>query len=168
MTYQEEIRYKYPDELSTDTVRCILRINTNRLFSLLQTGTIKNEIRNINTHEHIIKKDDLISYLDNIKCENPTLFINDTEKFREWIELEWHDVNEVLTNKEIAKLIGYPLRAINKWMFKGNLKSISMTCGKLIPKEWLIEFYISYALKIRCKRPQHIALLKRYIFENQL
>lgn len=168
LTYQEEIRAKYPHELSQENIRCILRINKNRLSKMLQDGIIKSEIRNFTTHQYIIKVDDLILYLDSIQEKTPSLFITDKEHFQRWLEMEWSQVKNVLSNKDIARLTGYTVKRVNNWILQGKIKCIETPNEKLIPKAWVIDFYTTDALRTKCKSTKHLTLLNKYLSQKQL
>ena len=67
ITVREEIRSNYPETLSLENIRCILRISKRKAAWMLQHGIIKCEISEKKTKQYRVRKRDLFEYLDKLE-----------------------------------------------------------------------------------------------------
>ena len=54
ITVREEIRSNYPEKLSLENIRCILRISKRKTAWMLQNGIIKCEISEKKTKQYTV------------------------------------------------------------------------------------------------------------------
>ena len=72
-TIREEIRNNYPEILSLENIRCILRISKRKASWMLQNGIIKCENNGKKTRQYKVTLDDLFEYLDRLEQSNPSV-----------------------------------------------------------------------------------------------
>lgn len=72
-TIREEIRNNYPEILSLENIRCILRISKRKASWMLQNGIIKCENNGKKTRQYKVTLDDLFEYLDRLEQANPSV-----------------------------------------------------------------------------------------------
>lgn len=80
--------------------------------------------------------------------------------FRLWFEQEFETVPDALTVPQVIATTGYINKDINRWLRQEHLKSVQTT--KIIAKQWLIDFYCSYAYTITNMSDKHIKLLQKF------
>ena len=80
--------------------------------------------------------------------------------FRPWLEQEFETVPVALTVPQVIATTGYINKDINRWLRQEHLKSVQTT--KIIAKQWLIDFYCSYAYTITNMSDKHIKLLQKF------
>ena len=89
-----------------------------------------------------MKLDDVIDYI--IVSENAAVKVQPLRPpvgFRELLIDEWFDVPDVLTISDVAGITGYTPNAVDRWIVKGNLRSVMVQTGLITCREWLIDFY---------------------------
>jgi len=96
------------------------------------------------------------------KPADPTFPRELPEDFRLWLEDEWCDVADLLTNDEAAELMGYAVTTVDNHIRAGRLKAVHTQDGLRIPKAWLVEFLCGHGYAIRVKSQQHCEMLGRY------
>ena len=84
------------------------------------------------------------------------------EDFRLWLEDEWCDADDLLTNDDAAELTGYTVTTVDNHIRAGRLKAVHTQDGLRIPKVWLVEFMCGHGYAIRVKSRRHCEMLGRY------
>ena len=188
ITIREEIRSNYPEILSLENIRCILRISKRKAAWMLQHGIIKCEISEKQTKQYRIRMDDLFDYLDKFeqgdpsvmtpigkfnakKVKNPRppqevlpsiMFAKPPDDFRLWLEDEWYKESDLLLSKDMGRITGYDRHTIQRWFVEKRLRSVWTQSQLISTKTWLIDFYCEDAYAIVRKSDTHIELMKRY------
>lgn len=70
------------------------------------------------------------------------------EDFRLWLEDEWCDADDLLTNDDAAELTGYAVTTVDNHIREGRLKAVHTQDGLRIPKAWLVEFMCGHGYAI--------------------
>ncbi len=84
------------------------------------------------------------------------------DDFRDWLDDVLADIPDSLTIGEIIEVTGYTDTSVNRWIVNGWLKSITTQSGKVIAKDWLVDFYCGYGYKIAKMTEKHVELMVRY------
>lgn len=187
-TVREEIRSTYPDILSLENIRCILRISKRKAAWMLQHGIIKCEISEKQTKQYRIKMDDLFEYLDKFEQGDPSvmtpigrfnakkvkkprppqevlpsiMFVKPPDDFRLWLEDEWYKESDLLLSKDMGRITGYDRHTIQRWFMEKRIRTERTQNQLISTKTWLIDFYCEDAYQIVRKSDAHIDLMKRY------
>lgn len=82
--------------------------------------------------------------------------------FRPWLEAEFENMPDALTVNEIIAVTGYTDNSVTRWLRRGWLKSTQIQNGKIISKQWLIDFYCSYGYTIAKMSDKHLNLMHKY------
>ncbi len=188
ITDRKEIRSTYPEILSLENIRCILRISKRKAAWMLQHGIIKCEIGEKQTRQYRIKMDDLFEYLDKLEQGDPSvltpvgrfnakkvkkprppqevlpsiMFVKPPDDFRLWLEDEWYKESDLLLSKDMGRITGYDRHTIQRWFVEKRLRSVWTQNQLISTKTWLIDFYCEDAYQIVRKSDAHINLMKRY------
>ena len=188
ITIREEIRCNYPETLSLENIRCILRISKRKTAWMLQNGIIRCEISEKKTKQYTVKMDDLFEYLDKVEQADPSvkmpvgrftsrkskvetagetsihpvLYNRPPEDFRLWLEDEWYAEPDLLYSNDVSRITGYAKTSVNRWMEKKILRTVKAQSGVFTTKAWLIDFYYEHAYSIVMKSDAHIGIMKRF------
>ena len=188
ITDRKEIRSTYPEILSLENIRCILRISKRKAAWMLQHGIIKCEIGEKQTRQYRIKMDDLFEYLDKFEQGDPSvltpigrfnakkvkkprppqevlpsiMFVKPPDDFRLWLEDEWYKESDLLLSKDMGRITGYDRHTIQRWFIEKRVRSVWTQNQLISTKTWLIDFYCEDAYTIVRKSDTHIDLMKRY------
>ena len=188
ITDRKEIRSTYPEILSLENIRCILRISKRKAAWMLQHGIIKCEIGEKQTRQYRIKMDDLFEYLDKFEQGDPSvmtpigrfnakkvkkprppqevlpqiMFAKPPDDFRLWLEDEWYKESDLLLSKDMGRITGYDRHTIQRWFVEKRVRSVWTQNQLISTKTWLIDFYCEDAYAIVRKSDIHIELMKRY------
>ena len=188
MTDRKEIRAKYPDILSLENIRCILRISKRKAAWMLQHGIIKCEIGEKQTKQYRVKMDDLFDYLNKFeqgdpsvmtpigkfnakKVKNPRpsqevlpsiMFAKPPDDFRLWLEDEWYKESDLILTRDIGRITGYDTKTTQRWINEKRIRSVWTQNQLISTKTWLIDFYCEDAYQIVRKSDAHVDLMKRY------
>ena len=191
-TIREEIRNNYPEILSLENIRCILRISKRKASWMLQNGIIKCENNGKKTRQYKVTLDDLFEYLDRLEQANPSvalpvgrftsrkqnseskemsqmhsvMYNKPPEDFRLWLEDEWFAESDLLFSNDVSRITGYTKTTVNRWMEKKTLRTVQTQCGVITTKTWLVDFYCEHAYGIVMKSDAHIELPTRYYAEK--
>ena len=141
-TIKEQLQNTYPPILSLENIRVILRISKRKAAWMLHNGYIKCTINEKKTRNYQIKIDDLFEYIDKAESLDPSIQLpsglfssrkpkthhegstviapciihqKPSDDFRDWISDEWYDIEEMLSLKDVPKLIGYNSKTIQRW-----------------------------------------------------
>ena len=184
-----DILQTYPPILSLENVRVILRISKRKAAWMLHNGYIKCLIKEQKTRSYEVKIEDLLEYIDKVKKADPSVNIPSglfssrkckehrsnpsvvapsmihqipPSDFRDWLNDVWLDVGDALAIKDVPKLIGYTEKTIQEWATKKTLKTAWSQNRLFTTKEWIIDFLMVAAYKIKYKSPIHTQLLLQY------
>lgn len=171
-----------PQVLSGEQVRCILHISKRKCAWMLDNGFIKCQNTGKKTRKYAVLKEDLLAYIEDSQ-KHPEKYVTpcaafSTEKhrhklaprlppslptdFRVWLEAEFESVPDALTVPQVIAITGYSDNAVDRWLRRGWLKSAQIQTGKIIAKEWLIDFYCGYGYTIAQMSAQHIKLIQNF------
>ena len=188
ITVREEIRSNYPDILSLENIRCILRISKRKAAWMLQHGIIKCEISEKQTKQYRVKMDDLFDYLDKFEQGDPSvmtpigrfnakkvkkprppqevlpsiMFAKPPDDFRLWLEDEWYKESDLILTRDIGRITGYDTKTAQRWITEKRIRSVWTQNQLISTKTWLIDFYCEDAYQIVRKSDAHVDLMKRY------
>lgn len=178
-----------PTVLSGEQVRTILHISKRKCAWMLNNGFIKCENTGKKTRKYAVKLTDLIEFIEDSekhpeKYQTPYAEFSSAkygkhptktqpysgygfpktvpENFAEWLGKELENIPDALTPSEITDVTGYTDNSVDRWLRRGWLKSVQVQTGKIIAKQWLIEFYCNYGYTIAKMSDKHIALMKKY------
>lgn len=77
---------------------------------------------------------------------------------------EFEPLSDAFTIREVIASIGYSDNSVDRWFHRGWLNTQN---GKIIPKQWLIDFYCIYAYTIAQMSDKHIQLMQKFFKENK-
>lgn len=186
---KDEILATFPERITLENIRCILKVSKKKAAWLLQNGIIKCEISKNQTWKYNIQTSDFLEFLSSIekdgnrltfpkgqfssqlrktndsqkKEKSVTIQISNTVDFRTWLTKEWKNEKNALYNTDIANITGYPIRTVNNWILRKQLKSSKTYTKCIVAKEWLIDFYCEYSTSNKTKSLTHISLLNKYL-----
>ena len=181
-----------PQTLSGEQVRCVLHISKRKCAWMLNNGFIKCQNTGKRTRKYTVLKEDLLTYIED-SAKHPEKYVTpyaefSTAKyvttrnprprktgfpsslpsdFRPWLEKEFETVPDVFTIQQVIAITGYTDNSVNRWLRQGHLKSVQTQTTKIIAKEWLIDFYCTYAYTITNMSDKHIKLLQKFFKENK-
>ena len=156
---------EYPSEISMNQLYRICHYSKRKCSWLLENGYIPCIDSGKKTHRFKIKTVDVVSYLMRLesnsddasplaglfssKCkyipkENPISAIP-CSQISAHLSLQWSKVFDALRVSDIIKLTGYSAKTVNRWLQNGQLKYVSTLSGRIIAKDWLIEWMAEYS-----------------------
>lgn len=181
---------EYGDILSGEQVRCILHISKRKCAWMLNNGFIKCKNTGKKSRKYIVLKADLIEFIEDSQehperyifpcgefssgCNAPKIngfncgtghFPFLPESFCQWLEQEFCNLPESLTINEVVEITGYNKNSVNRWLKNGQLKYVYTQGEKLVPKDWLMEFYCGYGNKIVAKSEKHESMMRKYMVD---
>lgn len=181
----DSIKRDYPNVLSGEQVRNILHIGKRKCTWMLNNGFIKCQNNGKKSRKYSIHIDDLVEYIveseqhpENyaIPCDVfPNVKLNRKKAgfphllpsgFKKWLEKEFKNYPDTFTPTDLIDVTGYSDNTIDRWLSRGWLKCVKTQKGRLIPKEWLINFYCSYGYTIAKMSDKHIELMNRYFYRS--
>ncbi len=164
-----------------------MHISKRKCAWMLNNGLIKCQNTGKRTRKYAVRTEDLAAYINDSEQrpekyvtpyaefsaanynKNPKPYQRKTGfpsslplDFRPWLELEFENLPDVLTVNEIIAVTGYTDNSVARWLRRGWLKSAQIQNGKIIAKQWLIDFYCSYGYTIAQMSDKHIALMRKY------
>lgn len=178
-----------PQTLSGEQVRCALHISKRKCAWMLNNGFIKCQNTGKRTRKYTVLKEDLIFYIED-SAKHPEKYVTPYAEFstvkyskprsrktgfpsslpvgfREWLEQEFETVPDALTVPQVITTTGYTDNSVERWLRHGWLKSAQIQTGKIVAKEWLIDFYCGYGYTIAQMSSQHIKLMLKFFKQNQ-
>ena len=182
---REVIRKSYPNVLSLEAVRKILRISKRKAAWMLQNGIIKCENTGKKTRQYRVRLTDLFRYLDKYEQGDPSvmtpigkfnakktknvrprtqkkIYSKPPDDFRLWLEDEWYAESDLLLTQDIARITGYEHHTVQRWIKEKRIRSVWTQNLLISSKTWLIDFYCDDAYQIVRKSDAHIDLMRRY------
>lgn len=162
----------YPPVLSGEQVRRILRISKRKCALLLNNGVIKcQKDLSKKSRKYSVNREDLLEYIDKAKYINKInilyhqkaeLYHSVPEGFSHWLELKFKNIPDVLTIPQVIDITGYRDNSVERWINRKWLKSTGVPTGRIVAKQWLIEFYCGYGYSIVRKSDKHISLMYEF------
>ncbi len=180
-----------PPVMSGEQVRKVLHISKRRCAWLLNNGYIKCDISSKRSRKYKVMLTDLENFVQDFVA-NPEKYsaaastfssAKNTDRaektfrrygfpvtlpsgFAEWLDYELYDIPDTLTPTDVAEITGYSGNSVDRWISRGWLKSVTAQSGKIIAREWLIEFYCGYGYTIVQMSDKHIRLMEKYFSEQ--
>lgn len=155
----------FPEIISGEQLRKILHISKRKCAYLLKSGVIPCIDTGQKSRCYYIQLDDVIEYIKNaedaFEAMKPQI---PPEGLRERLSDEWHDLPELLTITDVAKITGYTANAVDRWIVKGSLRSVTAQMGLVTCREWLIDFCCKDGYNIAKKVDRHIELLGKLLY----
>ena len=179
----------YPNVLSGEQVRVILHISKRKCAWMLNNGFIKCQNSGKKSRKYAVLKEDLISFIKDYE-KHPEKYVTPYAEFstvkhshhpnrktgfpsslpgnfNDWLEKEFEKLPDALTVPQIIVATGYADNSVDRWIRRGWLKSTQLPTGKIIAKEWLIEFYCGYGYTIAQMSDKHIKLMRKFFKQNK-
>lgn len=173
------LREKYPKYISLEQFRLICHCSKRTAKSLLDSGLVPNVDTGKVTHRYRIHIEDVIKYLrdrerrpNHYKVYHPKMNCNTAEItlpeitddnryiFRNNLESLLTSSDDVVSCKEISRLLGYSKETPSNWYRRSLIKGFIINGKLLFPKEYLIDFLVSdYAVALCHQSVKHRNLL---------
>ena len=172
---------KYPDVMSKDQFRKACHISCRKARWLLETGLVPCSKTNKKTHCYLIKKTDVIAFVDDyvknpIKYSMPSSGGNKKSSAQEYICFSdishqavvdfyisvYENEPDMLTIARVSELTGYANSTICHWVKKRALRSYCKKGNaKMIAKRTLINFLASDYYNCLIKKSEiHINMIR--------
>ena len=154
---------KYPAVISSEQLYRICHISKRKAAWLLQNGYIPCSDTGKTTRRYKILLEDVIIYLQAVEAGSLTVEfpkgqftrkkkniikrapvcqsvqVPQDEK-RSLLSQRWENIPDALSVREAAEIMGLSQTTISKKIRKQELKSFKTQSGRLITKEWLLDF----------------------------
>lgn len=176
-----------PDIITKEQLYRICHISKSTARYLLQSGKIPCEYTGKQTRCYLIKKEDVIAYLEDrkvfpesysapagwyggkypvkMKLEISKIVLEHLQVYYTELLCDYPDV---LTTQTVSEITGYGKTSINNWCNKGYIKSFKKNNVNHIPKGYLVEFFCStYFRTITRKSDWHIKTLKQFAHREE-
>ena len=158
--------------LTADQVRQMLHVSKRKCAWMLQNGLLPCENTGKKTRQYRIRYEDVIAYQKrNAGCPDvlPQIFSSASPcqpyvppaDFCERLSKEWSDIPDVLTERDVVRLLGYHPYTVFRWISGGRLRAVTAHGATLIAKQWLIDFCEGYGFRIVRKSRTHRELEAR-------
>ena len=159
-----ELLSELPETISKEQLCKLCHMSKSTALYLLESGLIKCTDTGKRTHRFIIRREDFFAFLSEREqnpqkfkapdlwyCENPekrktrktTAAEYDIPSLRTFYESKLERYDELLTLIQIRLFTGYEKATVEAWIRQGHLKYLDCLKGKMIPKEWFIDFLCS-------------------------
>ena len=172
-----ELLKQYPEYLTKEQMYKACHISKKTCRFLLQSGLIPCQDTGKKTRRYTIHKADIIKYLED-REKHPELFkppaeyykqktrdiprkltTRDLQRMRLFYDSVLEDMPDVLTVKHVCTFTGYCNSSVVDWCTKGKLKCFVIKTQYFIPKEYLIDFFVSWIfIGIAVKSKEHLLL----------
>ena len=186
MNFDFSIFDEYPDIMNKEQMYKVCGISKSTARYLLESGLIPCIDTGKKTHRFLIKKEDVISYINGRerhpeKYRAPALWYNDgvssanlsqstelcstdlpPEKIREYYYDKLKFYRELMTVDQIRMFTGFTKNAVNGWINNGRLQYLDCLMGYMVPKEYFIDFLCSEWFNQNRRKPDRS---KKYITE---
>jgi len=181
MTDPEKLRREYPEIISSEQLRILLRVSKRRCVWLMK-NYIPHTDNGAKTRRYTIRLEDAISFIKEYE-RSPDSFAApagqfnskpcittkvDAEALRLALEDEWYSVPDILDPVTVSRLTRYSDTSVNRWLDKGTLRSALTQTGRVTSKAWLIDFLCGNGMRIAKKNGWHRELLRSagYVIDN--
>ena len=185
---QQRIDYlkkTYPEVITKDQFYRICHVSKRTATYLLDNGFVPCTNTGKKTRKYKMRLDDVIDFLIR-REENPLLFkapdnyykdnkgknlsyayslntnrlIRYRRFLRMFLEFRLAACEDVMTPKDIEKIIGYSYKSVTRWCINKELKSFLILNKFKVPKEYLIDFMISdRCILISKKSDKHLEMI---------
>ena len=154
-----------PETIPLEQMYQICRISKRKAKWLLVNGYIPFVDTGKKTHRYQIKTKDVVDFLEkrNTGCSEVRLPVGvfsskgngevspiaqiRVDDFMEFLDQIWSDESDALTPKDVRSITGYSSETVTNWIWLGWLKAVRTPSGKIVAKQWLIEFIASYTIE---------------------
>lgn len=175
----------YPETITLEQVYRICRISKRKAKWLLENGYIPYEDTGKKTHRYKIKMKDVVDFLKkrDTGCSEIRLPVGvfsskgngevspiaqiRIDEFMEFLAQIWSDESDALTPKDVRTITGYSSETVTNWIWLDRLKVVRTPSGKIVAKQWLIEFIASYIIENPNRLSQkHKMIAEAYIEQS--
>ena len=159
LSFIEHLKTTYPEEITKDQFYRICHISKKTASFLLETGIVPCRNTGKKTRKYKIYLDDVISFLEKreqnlFAWKVPKNYYKKKSKGnkqkallerkglnnRERLIKAISSCDDVLTVKDVARLLNYTTKTVYDWCSKGELKSFLIYNKRKIPKTYLLDF----------------------------
>jgi len=178
----QEIIDKYPQYVSKNQMFQICKISPITALHLFDHGLVPVIKSEKCTHKYRVAVVDIVAYLiDRGKHpdkyhfsrrpkERETIIYpsdNDIQKFRTYLEKAFEEYDDILTSMQTARITGYGINTINRWIEKKWVKAFLVKRSYRIPKQCLLDFFTSPKYFALQNKPQKmIDVIRGFIREQ--
>ncbi len=184
----DQLKSTYPEVITKDQFYRICHVSKRTATYLLDNGFVPCTNSGKQTRKYKIRLDDVIVFLEKREA-NPFAFKAPDDYYKEnkgkvvksmsyayslntsrllhyrkmlrvFLEHRFADCDDVMTPKEVGKLLGYSYKSVSRWCESKSLKSFLILNKYNIPKEYLLDFMASErCILIAKKSDKHIELM---------
>ena len=182
--YCNEILQQYPEYITKDQMYRICHISKKTCLFLLESGLVPNIDSGKKTRRFKIKTVDVIQYLKD-RDDYPELFKapdgfykgkggdkkapsfdevftqEDLIRMRQYYERLLKNNPDVMSVEQVAQFTGYNKNSVSRWCGKKELKCFYIKQRYQIPKEYLLDFLVSFAALSFCRGNNGNAVLRQ-------
>lgn len=178
----QDILEQYPIYMTKDQMYRICHISKKTCLFLLESGLVPCLDSGKKTRRFKIKTTDVIHYLEARDIhpeyykppegyykqphipEPRVLSEHDLLVMRQFYEKELASWPDVMTTKQVSAFTGYGKSSVERWCTKQRLRSFYIKRQFLIPKEYLVDFLVSWHfIGISVKSETHRKLNKQIL-----
>ena len=172
----------YPEIMTKEQLRIACHISKRKAMYLLQNGLIPCINTGKKTHTYLIKKSDVLAYLQNRELHPENYLVlfprepHGNQRINANLANLWNAVSpdrmrsyytkllgsfpDLLTVMQVRVITGYNENTIHNWIHHGHLRYLDCIVGWRIPKVWLIDFLCSpYCNGIARKTDLHVSFI---------
>lgn len=167
-TNEQAILEAYPDTISLEQFYRICHICKRKAKWFLENGYLPCQDSGKKTRRFTIRTTDALRFLRQLEehpdllqppvgifnsryhhkeCCTQTIQSGNAAAFRKYLTDLWQAEPDILTPAQIHILIGYSRPTISHWMAGGNLRFVNAASGRVVAKEWFIDFLVAYTIK---------------------
>lgn len=184
--YFKEIKKQYPKTMNKDQFYRIAHISKATALYLLKSGAVPCTDTGKKTRRYTIRTRDVITYLrerelhperykasegwyigksDGKKPKRAEviyrmrLTAEQRRQFEKFFEAEMKEMADLLTVKDFASFMGYPITTASTFCTKKRIKAFKISGRFLIPKECAINFLVSPSMCQNSHKPYKYKLL---------
>jgi hypothetical protein len=168
--------------ISLEDMYKMLHIGKRKAKYMLDSGVIPCIDTGKRTHRYLIKKDDVLHFMESdavfkytngmfssenkaTDIETNCIAIINSDFAREWYNRHFRNQKDILTLKEVRTMTGYAKETIRRWMIDADLRDVEYSNTIVIPKTFLIDWmssqkYLSRVNKSAVQIEQMNAMVK--------
>ena len=185
MTLDEFELKNLPETLSLEQIRLILHVSKLTARYYVQSGLLKSKNSGKQTRCYTVTRNDLLLFIEEYKedpgrCQPPKDWYKTAgqvavkrkrrlvpKRASEYCKYLFYGkllkaYPDLLDTNQVAKLTGYNIRTVNRWVTAGELKAIMTKPKNLFPKQYVLDFLISdFYESISVKSALHICHLNK-------
>jgi hypothetical protein len=158
--YCKKVKEEYPKYISKEQMRIICHISKRKARYLLLNGLIPCKNSGKLTRNYKVKIDDVIKYLKN-REEDPQKYkmpcskkpVHPHYRFKKsgfnketllaYYEEIYNEYPDIVNVSDIAKMTGFSISSILKWLQKEMIISFKIKNAYKVPKEFLLQFLVN-------------------------